>query len=63
MSLTVKIKKKLGSFDLDVEFDAGREVLALLGSSGCGKSMQQRVPSVAHCLQAEGGAVVQKLRH
>jgi len=39
MSLTVKIKKKLGSFDLDVEFDAGREVLALLGSSGCGKSM------------------------
>lgn len=39
MPLTVKIKKRLGSFDLDVDFDAGREVLALLGSSGCGKSM------------------------
>ena len=39
MSLTVKIKKRLGRFALDVDFEAGREVLALLGSSGCGKSM------------------------
>ena len=39
MSLTVKIKKQLGRFALDVDFEAGREVLALLGSSGCGKSM------------------------
>ena len=39
MSLTVDIKKRLGSFMLDVSFQADKEVLALLGSSGCGKSM------------------------
>lgn len=39
MSLYVKIKKSLGSFVLDVEFDADNEILALFGSSGCGKSM------------------------
>ena len=39
MSLTVDIKKRLGSFSLDVSFQAESEVLALLGSSGCGKSM------------------------
>jgi molybdate transport system ATP-binding protein len=39
MSLYVKIKKRLGSFLLDAEFEAGNEILALLGASGCGKSM------------------------
>lgn len=39
MSIYVKIKKSLGNFNLDVEFEAENEVLALLGSSGCGKSM------------------------
>ena len=39
MALHVEIKKKLGSFLLDVSFDADREILALLGASGCGKSM------------------------
>lgn len=39
MELLVQIKKKLDSFLLDVSFEAGREVLALLGASGCGKSM------------------------
>ena len=39
MSLYVKIKKSFGSFFLDIEFEAGNEKLALLGSSGCGKSM------------------------
>lgn len=38
--LEVKIKKKLGAFTLDVAFEAeNREKLALLGASGCGKSM------------------------
>lgn len=37
--LYAKIKKKLGSFILDVEFEANGEILALLGASGCGKSM------------------------
>lgn len=39
MSLYVNIKKSLGSFTLDAEFEAGNEILALFGSSGCGKSM------------------------
>ncbi len=40
MSLTVDIQKQLGAFSLDVSFEANPdEVLALLGASGCGKSM------------------------
>ncbi|MCR5666743.1 MAG: ATP-binding cassette domain-containing protein [Eubacterium sp.] len=39
MSLSVSIKKKIGKFRLDVTFDADVEVFALLGASGCGKSM------------------------
>ena len=39
MSLSVAIKKQLGSFCLDVRFETEDGVLALLGSSGCGKSM------------------------
>ncbi len=39
MSIYVDIKKKLGSFFLNVQFEAGNETLALLGASGCGKSM------------------------
>ena len=39
MSATVNFKKQLGSFSLEVDFEAGNEVLALLGGSGCGKSM------------------------
>ncbi|MGE4484277.1 MAG: sulfate/molybdate ABC transporter ATP-binding protein [Oscillospiraceae bacterium] len=42
MSVYVKIKKRLGDFQLDVEFEAGNEVIALLGASGCGKSMTLR---------------------
>ena len=39
MSIQVNIKKRLGDFQLDVDFSAGNEILALLGASGCGKSM------------------------
>lgn len=39
MSLFVKIKKKMGNFTLDVCFETGEGVFALLGASGCGKSM------------------------
>lgn len=37
--LYVDIKKKVGSFLLDLQFEAQDETLALLGASGCGKSM------------------------
>ena len=39
MSIFVDMEKKLGSFSLKVKFEAGNETLALLGASGCGKSM------------------------
>jgi molybdate transport system ATP-binding protein len=39
MSLKVNIKKKFGSFCLDVAFETERGVFAILGASGCGKSM------------------------
>ena len=39
MALLVDIEKKLRDFPLKVSFQADREVLALLGASGCGKSM------------------------
>ena len=39
MSVFVDIRKKLGDFTLDVKFEAEQETLALLGDSGCGKSM------------------------
>lgn len=37
--LYTKIKKKFKDFHLDIEFEAKDEALALLGASGCGKSM------------------------
>lgn len=42
MSLLVKIKKQLGDFHLDVSFEAKAQALALLGSSGCGKTVTLR---------------------
>lgn len=39
MGLYVDIEKKLNNFTLKVEFEAKDEIFALLGASGCGKSM------------------------
>ena len=39
MALSVDIEKKLGGFNLVSRFNAGEETLAILGASGCGKSM------------------------
>ena len=39
MALSVDIEKTLGAFRLRVKFEAENRVLALLGASGCGKSM------------------------
>lgn len=39
MSLYVDIKKSLGDFTLEVKFTAEEEIMAILGASGCGKSM------------------------
>ncbi|MBQ7279068.1 MAG: ATP-binding cassette domain-containing protein [Clostridia bacterium] len=39
MSLLVDIQKRLGDFRLNVQLEAGEQTLALLGASGCGKSV------------------------
>lgn len=39
MALFLDIEKKLGVFQLKVKFEAADETMALLGASGCGKSM------------------------
>jgi len=39
MSLYVSIKKVMEDFTLDVKFSAQDEIMAILGASGCGKSM------------------------
>ena len=43
MALTVQIQKRYGDFLLNVDFTAeNRQALALLGASGCGKSVTLR---------------------
>ena len=42
MALTVDIEKRFKDFSLRAAFEAGDETLALLGASGCGKSMTLR---------------------
>ena len=42
MALLVDIEKNLGDFHLKVAFEAADETLALLGASGCGKSLTLR---------------------
>ena len=42
MSLEVSIRKRIGSFELDVDLTAGAETLGFLGASGCGKSLTLR---------------------
>lgn len=39
MAIDVSIRKNLGSFTLDVSFQTEEETFAILGASGCGKSM------------------------
>lgn len=39
MGITVDIKKKLGSFQLNINFNSESKRIGILGASGCGKSM------------------------
>ena len=55
--LSVSIKKRISAaFTLDVEFDAGNEALALLGASGCGKSLT--LQCIAGLLRPDSGRIV-----
>ncbi|MCI5625858.1 MAG: ATP-binding cassette domain-containing protein [Clostridiales bacterium] len=56
MALSVDIRKQLGSFSLKVQFEAADERLALLGASGCGKSVTLRC--IAGILTPDEGTIV-----
>ncbi len=56
MSLSVDIRKDFGSFQLETAFEAGNETLALLGQSGCGKSMTLR--AIAGVVTPDEGKIV-----
>ena len=58
MSLSVDVRKRLGSFSLDVSFEVEdpREICALLGPSGCGKSLTLKC--IAGVLTPDEGRIV-----
>ena len=56
MSLEVNIEKKLDGFILRSEFSAGDTATALLGASGCGKSMTLRC--IAGIVKPDSGRIV-----
>jgi molybdate transport system ATP-binding protein len=56
MSLYVSIKKNYGSFALEAEFEAKNETMALLGASGCGKSLTLRC--IAGIVRPDEGLIV-----
>lgn len=56
MALSVDIEKRLGGFHLAVRFETGNETLALLGASGCGKSVTLRC--VAGIMTPDEGRIV-----
>ena len=56
MSLYVDIEKRLGAFYLRSKFEAENETLALLGASGCGKSMTPKC--IAGIVTPDRGRIV-----
>lgn len=54
--LHVDIKKKVGGFSLDVCFQTEEETMALLGASGCGKSMTLKC--IAGIMKPDSGKIV-----
>ena len=56
MSLLVEIERQLGSFHLRVQFQAEDEITALLGASGCGKSMTLKC--IAGIMTPDRGRIV-----
>jgi len=55
MGLSVKLKKKLTGFSLDVEWEIGNELAVLFGYSGAGKSMTLQM--IAGLMTADEGSI------
>ena len=56
MSLVVDIEKKLGSFTLRSQFETDSGTMALLGASGCGKSVTLKC--IAGIMTPDRGRIV-----
>ena len=57
-NFSVDIRKKLGNFQLNVQFETDVETMALLGASGCGKSVTLRC--IAGIMTPDEGKIVLK---
>lgn len=55
MALSVKLVKKASSFTLDIELQAGAEIVVLFGSSGSGKTMTLKL--IAGLMKPDDGYV------
>ena len=56
MSIYVEIRKSFGTFELNVKLRADDDVVALLGASGCGKSMTLKC--IAGIVRPDEGVIV-----
>lgn len=56
MSLYVDIKKSFGAFNLDMKFETGNEAMALLGASGCGKSITLKC--ISGIVKPDSGVII-----
>src|SRR5208283_3201754 len=55
MGLSVKLKKKLKGFSLDIEWEIGHELAVLFGYSGAGKSITLQM--IAGLMTADEGSI------
>lgn len=58
MSIEIKLKKKIGTFQLEVEMKSDSKRIGILGASGCGKSMTLR--SIAGVEEVQEGYIRKK---
>lgn len=56
MSISVSVKKRLETFELDVNFSSHEKIVGLLGASGAGKSMLLK--TIAGIFEPESGKIV-----
>jgi molybdate transport system ATP-binding protein len=55
MTLSISIRKKLGSFELDVSWEINNELAVLFGHSGAGKSLTLQM--IAGLIEPDQGVI------